>query len=451
MRYKATRIIHISDLLVYLRKKWKYFFIGLLIVSLLFGFIGIYKVQKKYSANNNVTTKEKVSVSGKDLDDVEAILTLEKAIKSQRAYNQNSILMKIDSNNKPNISLKYQFIISDDTDLQVDSSRIDQARKAYQNILFDEELYRLINDTLSTDIESKYLKELIGTETDTSGIIVYNITGNSEEMARGICDALKQYLSNSKMILKNYRDVKVCLDSELYSEILDMGLLGTQTNYHNNLQNLEATLETRLASMSDKAKEYLSLCRKEYENNNYQSGQILYKEVSNSENVNMKRKIYEVILFDLKRVVLFSFLFLIFWTLKYLFTQKLMCTEDLKDMFGIRVLGFIKSDKTDKLEYTAEKLVRLAGTKQQLGVLSTCKDEILEIMNHLCETIRNHNLNVNDLSELNEIELLHRIKDCEGIVLVEKIGSSSYDSMEVIINQLQEFEMDIIGAIVVDS
>lgn len=62
MKKQTERIIHLDDMLIYIIKQWKIFAIGIIIVAILFGGIGIYKVNKKYGlASSNAEASNTVS------------------------------------------------------------------------------------------------------------------------------------------------------------------------------------------------------------------------------------------------------------------------------------------------------------------------------------------------------------------------------------------------------
>ena len=327
MKKRSQRVIHLIDMLKYVFNQWKILLTGCILIGIVFGGLGIYKVHNKYVSNSNEIKRVEINVSGTDLDNVEAVLTLEQAIKSQREYNKNSLLMRIDPNNKKMCSLKYKFHVNDDVNSDLSTSKLEQGKKAYQNVLFDDRLYESINTKLQQNVETKYLRELIYAETDVTGVIVYNITAENEEIALEISGGIQEYLSeHNKEILGNCSGVSATVDSEVISTMVDLGLQGTQTNYHANLQNLTTTLDTRLIAMSDNAKQYLELARSATADGNYELGQPLCKEVSTNGNISTLRKLYEAILYAVKRLVLFIGLSLLF-VQSNIYGQRNLCVQ----------------------------------------------------------------------------------------------------------------------------
>lgn len=451
MNRKNQRIIHLDDMLYYIFRHWKILLAECVVIGLLFGGIGLYKVQKKYDGGSADSQKKEVSVNGVDLDNVEAVLTLEQAIRSQRNYNKESLLMRVDPNNKKMYSLKYQFHVSGSVDSQLAEIMIEQGKKAYQNVLFDNRLYDNINKELQSEFDIKYIRELIYAETDATGVIVYNITGTDEKMAKSIGTAVKKYLADhNKEILANNSKVNVSLDTEAAATMVDLNLQGVQTNNHANLQNLTTTLDARLIAMSDHAKQYLELGRKAIEDGTYESGQVLYKDISGNSDVSITRKFYEAGLYVVKRIILFLFLAVICLSVKYMWSRTLMYEGDLEDMYGIRVIDVVHGEKSEEIKNAAERIAVIANKNRKILIVGSCiSDDFVKVFtNTVKELLAKDEMDVKVIEGATSPKNLKKITDGRDILLIEKIGRSTYNKIYNLLNEMRKYKVNIVGVTV---
>lgn len=452
MKKNNQRIIYLGDMLCYILKKWKVLLIGCVLVGLMFGVMGIYKVQKKYDSASKDADKIEISVSGKDLENVEAALILERAIKNQREYNENSILMKIDPHNKIVCSLKYQLCVSDEIDPEVQTRKIEQGKKAYQNVLFDGKLYECIKNDLQSDLDTKYFRELISAETDGTGVIVYNIAADSKELGQAICNSLKKFLlEHEKKILKNYDGVSAKIDSEVFVTSVDLVLQTTQTNNHSSIQTLSTAYNTRLGEMSDNAKQYLALSKKAIENDNYEPGQPLYREAAGSGDISGSRKIYEAALYAIKRVVLFALILLFCLAIKYICSNTLVCTNDLEDMYGVSVIDSIFPNEKEKIKMISEKIIYLAkGSDKVVIIGSNLTDDInSNIVEEIKRIVVHYGIEVKIINDISNPEIFKVFKENSSVFLIERIGNSLYKRMNHLLHELFSFDIKILGAVVI--
>lgn len=451
MKKQEQRIIHLDDMLLYIVKRWKIFLIGVIVVGVIFGGIGCYKVHLKYSNDSEHENKIAVNVSGVDLDDVEAVLYLEKAIKNQREYNENSLLMRVNPMEKKVVSVKYQFFVSGDAETELSASLLEQGKNSYQNVLSDDSVFKFIKDELELDISTQYLKELVTTETDSVGVIIFNATAPDERMASNICAALQKYLSyNDEKILIGMDTLKVKKSSEKIVTVVDVNLQNTQTNYYNNLQSLRTSLNTRKAAMSEKAKEYLELSRTAYEEGTYESGQTLYKSISSGENVSLSDKVYDVIVYVLKRAILFMGLFIVFYAIKYMWSPKLMYAYDLWDMYGIRVIDVL-SRKKPGIRMAAERLATCLDDANQIMMVmnknATSSD--IEIAENIRSILRKKGISVQILPEIDTPMAMDLLNSCHNAIMIEEIENSKYKDIKNTIENIQCMNIDIKGVVII--
>lgn len=464
MKIQKERIIHLDDMLLYIARQWKVFVLGVIVVGVIFGGIGYFKVNKKYSLmnenkNNEVTTnKMAIDVSDKELANIETILFWEKAVKEQKEYNENSILMNINPYEKKIASIRYSFRVSGAIESEeIRTEYLERGRKAYQNVFDKNDIYEYVKKAILWGNDEKYLKELVWVELDSENILCVNIIGTDEEIAQGIQDSVKRYLlENNNQILKNCKEVSVKVDSEYINTVVDTGLQGTQTAQYNNLRNLQAQINSCDSELSDNARLYLELARPVYEEGNYEPGQTLYKEIKSIPDkkvaVSLSHKIYESALYAFKRIILVVFLIICVFALKYMWSSRLMYVYDLRDMYSIKVIDVLSEGGIDCLSITAEKVTsNMENMENGLLILSSDKRQMDSgIVKNLIQELE-EKINVKLASEIEDIATIRLLKECNSIILVESIGKSRYSRIQDTIENIKILNRSVKGAIIVKN
>lgn len=457
MRKQAERIIHLDDMLSYIIKQWKIFVTGLIVVSIVFGSMGLYKVNKKYVPSDNdkkVVNTVAVNVSDKELANIEMIFYLEEAFNGQKEYNENSLLMEIDPYEKNVASVKYQFQVAQNEDSTVQGSQVDQGAKAYQNIFDSEEIYQFIIESNSLDTNEKYIKELINTEMASNGMVAIYVCAPDGKMAQGICDSIKDYFEKySNNILKNYKDLNVKIDSEYITTVVDTGLQGTQAAQYNNAKYLQTQLDGCYLELSDNAKQYLELAREARQDGNYESGQTLYKKIvsGSDKQIDKSQKIYDVGIFVFKRIILFIFLAAVFFALKYMWSSRLIYAYDLRDMYGIKVIDVLAADSEESLSICAEKIMgNLNDTDHNtLLMISSSKEQLDSVeLKALVQKLK-EKITVKLASETEDISTIRLIKENNNIIFFESIGESRYIQIEKNIRNVRSLNKDVKGVVII--
>lgn len=450
---KSERIIHLDDMLIYILKKWKIFMMIMILSGIVFGSVGIYKVNEKYKASKKTENSSKVAVtvSEEEANSVNTLLYLEKMISEQREYNNNSILMKIDPYDKKVASIRYQFQVIGDTIPELQESRLEQGKKTYQCVFNNEEIYDFIKSSLSIDTEVKYLKELISIEMDSKGVIVINAIAPDEEMAQKIQEAVEKYFSlNEKKILSNYKDLSVKLDSKYIVSTVDTGLQGIQSTQYNNPQTLQAQIDSQYALLSDHAKQYLALARTPYQEGHYESGQVLYKEVNSNEEVSLKRKLYESGIYAIKRMIVLVGLFAAYLALKYMWSPKLVYAYDMRDMFGIHVVDILSANDDDRIKLTVERIFSFVSGADGVVLITSIREEkLLKVLESLKGCLEDKKIDVHIMAEPGNDDLLQLMRTSYDVIMIEGIGVSRYGKIKEILRDMRNLSKNVKGALVI--
>ena len=456
MKKQIERIIHLDDMLLYILEQWKILIAGGIIVGLIFGSLGVVKVNKKYTtiAETGESAGKEINVSGSELMNIDTILYLEKAIKNQKKYNANSMLMKIDPYKKKVASVKYQFQVVDDADFELSANEVAQAVKTYQNILGNKEIFDYIKKlSLIENDDACYLKELISVETDSLGTVVVNVSASDEKTACDLREGIKEYLlEKNKKVLERYKYLSVKMESESINTVIDISLQNHQTAQYNNLQNLRSMMEARRLDLSDEAKQYLELAKKESKEGNYKSGQPLYTETDYQE-AGEAKKLYEAGVYAFKWLALFGCLYIIWFGTRYMWSAKLMYVYDLWEMNGIRVVEVLSGIDSDMIYISTEKIAAclVDDSNDVLFISSDMAQMDTGILESLKAALVKRDISVEFVSSMNNVKMINCVKNSKNIIIVESIGQSKYSRIKKCIDDVYCLNKEFACALIIKT
>ncbi len=180
------------------------------------------------------------------------ISNLEKSIEEQIAYNNNSILMKVNPYDKKSVS--GQFYI--DSDYQImpeltyqNADITTSVIKAYQALATTGELAKYVNEHLEQPIKERYLNELITLSYDGDAVLNVTVVHTDVESARKIYDLVIECMnSNKEDFRKKIGDYTITLLNESESASVDLVLKDTQVANIDAINTLKETLTTKQES-----------------------------------------------------------------------------------------------------------------------------------------------------------------------------------------------------------
>lgn len=177
------------------------------------------------------------------------ISNLEKSIEEQIAYNNNSILMKINPYNKQSVS--GQFYI--DSNYQImpeltyqNADITTSVVKAYQALATTGELAKYVNKHLDKPIKERYLNELISLSYSGDSVLDVRVVHTDIESARQIYDLVIECMkSNQEDFKKKIGNYTITLLNESESASVDLLLKDTQVANIDTINTLKETLITK--------------------------------------------------------------------------------------------------------------------------------------------------------------------------------------------------------------
>lgn len=180
------------------------------------------------------------------------IANLEKSIEEQIAYNNDSILMKINPYDKKSVA--GQFYI--DSDYQIMPELTYQNRdittsvaRAYQALATTGELAKYINEHLEKPIKERYLNELISLSYSGDSVLDVKVVHTNIDSAREIYNLIIEYMNQKKgEFEKNIGAYTITLLNESESASVDLGLKESQVANLDAINVLRETLTTKQES-----------------------------------------------------------------------------------------------------------------------------------------------------------------------------------------------------------
>lgn len=455
MKKHSERIIHLDDMLSYIAGQWKRLVVIAFAAGILFGGIGLYKANKSYksSLEKKPAAKIEINISGMELIKVDTILYLEKMAAKQKEYNDRSILMRINPHEKQTACIKYQFLASEDTALELMESRMEQGAKAYQDVFDGAEIYEYMKTFLSLETDEKYIRELIHAKAGPQGILLITVSAPDAGMAQGMREAVKNYLQErNREILKNYKDLNVKVDSEYTAVVSDMELFDTQAAQYNKLCEIQKQIETSWSELPDSAREYLEAARPLNWMDKYESGQKFYKESAGGQEGKKDNRVYKAGAYAVKRMLLFLCIYIACCILKYMFSFKLVSVDDLQDMYGVKVIDVLSTGDTDRLALTAEKLSASAEDDGRIMLTGSEKEQLAsQVIDRLRQELEEKGISVKIGAEIGDIASIKTVKECNNIILVESIGKSRYSKIKNVLDLVWSLNKDVKGAVIIKN
>lgn len=259
-RSMYEREIDLVALVKYLIKHINIMCVGIVIGAVLFlGLALVRQAGQDASSDSGKLTGFEKEMKAYEEDYAQAemeIDNLEKSIEEQIAYNNNSILMKINPYDKKSVS--GQFYIDTNYEIMPDKSyqNLDVTYsivKAYQSLATTGELAKYINEKIEEPIKERYLNELITITNDGDATFTVTVVHTDIDSARQIYDLIMECMKECKADFeKKIGTYEITTLNESECASVDLELKETQVT------NLDA-INTLKQSLVEKEKSFDAL------------------------------------------------------------------------------------------------------------------------------------------------------------------------------------------------
>lgn len=253
------REIDLIQLIKYLWKRVWIMCIGAVVGLILV--LGL-KLVLQGNQESSIDTEEPTGFE-KEMQDYEAdyaqldmeISNLEKSIQEQIAYNNESILMKVNPYDKKSVT--GQFYINSNYQIMPEftyqnADITNSVVKAYQALATTGELAKYINDHIETPIKERYLNELITMSYTGDAVLEVTVVHTDIASAREIYELIVECMEKNKSDFeKKIGEYTITLLNESESASVDLELKEAQTANLDTINTLKETLVEKQKSFDE--------------------------------------------------------------------------------------------------------------------------------------------------------------------------------------------------------
>lgn len=438
---------------------------------------------KIYEANKEQMENQLTEIQ---LYNVNAALIYEQIYQDRIAYQEDSILMKMDANRIPKVQLV--FLIKTD-----DENKAGDIRTVYENLIYGGELSTFI--ATKCGMEESAVDEIVALNEDiwtNEGDIevavdqgnrnVFSISlahydeGQCEILASALIDFIKDRQKNLQQILGTH---EVVLVSQSFLIVKNMDIMNRQRNYLNDIASTGLSAANLKDAFSDREWQYYNFM---VENKLFNNKEDVKTEKGStsidsakmvpiiSPRVNIKYVVIGMIL------TVLAYVFIV--AVSYVLSDRLKFEDDFQGLYGIPKLGHIPKHRKNrfggfidkwlyslrdknKRVFTMEEMVKLIAVAVKMVAKSDKLDTIYMVGcsigkegEFICEQIKGileGDLSIRVLDNiLYSAESMEELGASKGVVLVEKAGLTLYTEICTEIELLQRQNIKILGGIIVE-
>ncbi len=421
-------------------------------------------------------------------------------------YKDKSVFLNIDSHNAPRMTATYiiddysddDLVVVDDVD-DSDSKWIGMLKKKlltetnniasiYRRELISNEIVEKVKQKCGINFDSGAINELIGVGIEGDNILYLVVYGKDESMCSEIMDALQDAMDEATAQVKKTYDYNITPVGRYYLEVNDTSIYNMQKEYYSYLYTLRYNRAALANLLPAESKEYYLAITNLLEANvkagtdTDSIGNIhdFVEDVIANTPIDATEPIVEtktVRIIDKKFIFIGLFgglLVAVLWyAILYILSSKLHTANDMRDAFKVTVLGEMGQIGTSKgLDKFISRIFgedNLLPEDEQLQLISsevrisaektnTSKVQIIGVSDDVIS--ENASLKIKDSlrggalivrcgkSVICDPEAMNMLADSDAVVLVEKIGASSYADIARELEMCSKFGVKVLGAVV---
>lgn len=465
------REVSLQELLWQIAFDWRRLLLCAVIIGILAGtvrFTGDFKTYKNAKASEQMTDKAtEVPLTEEERILVQDAKILQNSLNESREYMQNSILMSIDPYQENVLVLQY-YVDSDYTFNYTTENAInytDAIVSAYTEHANGGAMAAKIVETLGLDCEARYMEELIGAAAvSTDQVFSVEVVYPDSELLEAMSGVLKAELAEQTTAINdNIGSHSLKLLSENIVVRADAQLAAQQKN----IQDMLTTYRTQLTAITgtmteDQLKELGREVSKDAELEEIPPVVVPKPEIS--------------VKYIVLGVMAGLFLSMIWTVCKVLFAGKLQQSDEIADIYGIRLFGILKEDKNwtgiDKLlmrlknrryiSLSKEEYLDIVCSNMELACrddninsICLCGTELKSIPEALMKVIisRMDNVGIKVTPGGNiryDMAALRQVKEIGTVVILEQTGVSGYQEIDKEIKTFAEQNVKVLGCVCVE-
>lgn len=447
---KDEVIIDVKEIWNRILRKWKILIFTAIIGAFLVDIIGYINSYKDYEKNQPVDEKTlemyKERLSEKDLEAAEQAYDTYEVYKRQYQsaleYSQNSILMKLGTDNAATTTIQY-YIDNHYKSIYPVIQQTNNASdiiEAYSLWLTSDEVLDKVKENTTTDVEERYLKELINVEPleDTQTMKI-TIRTNSRDFTNGIADVIEQEVESYKSNIQDqYGEFDIVGANRSDTMDIDDEVFDLQQKEITSIATLATQVEAVGNNLNDTQKTYYNALI----NNAESQGKSFKGNIVDKKNI--------VVGCALGIALISCYVFI-----KYILQKKLRNGNDLKEIYHSYTFGIIKKDDRDILNDVVKQIATFTIRKdvKKIGLIGTnVSEDSKAVFRKITSALKNEKLEVCCAYGINEIaDLFKGSEQIAQVVLIEKKNGSTYEDIEREMEMCERCGIEILGNVIVDS
>ena len=447
--YEDEMEINLIDLMFYLLRQWRTLLIVLVIGALAGG--GIHMIKRSQALTPASEESEKIDYTDYEVEpevrsNMEVACEYRALYDKQLEYNENSLVMKMDPSKVYYGELKYYLAAGDNTRL---------VSEMYTSIFADNEILEELKRAGGLDCDIQYIRELISSSASRErgdSIEIHNVVSELlENLELGYNNSVVYFTlyyseeeatqNMMKVIQEKVNEMTTDLQAQYgeftFAELNNSVRLTLNNDYLNRQKTAVDTLNTYLGNITriEGTFEEEDL---EYYKSEYLSREELLEEES----------VEEVVEFNsakslIKWLLVAIFLACVCWggyyCVKYLFDKRIKTSDELQDMYHLRILGKLAKPQEEKniIDKKLAELERKASSPADS--ISHVKGMVLSLNKK--NILFSGNLSQNSLEIVQGLwekepgfkhmgfvhqddKALHEAKKAEGVIIVAEVNET---------------------------
>ena len=474
-----NREMNLSELMWKIIRGWRVLLVFMVVFAVL---LSGYKYSKDCKTDSSAT-EVKVSVDDlmeqlteKDKRNLDLVSELEKMRDMQKKYRDESILMNLDAYQKNVVTIEFyvdtHYIYNYTKDVTPDYSSA--LVNGYISYIENKGILSAVCKKIGNTNNEQYIGELNSAgsrvaidgnqidaaDTSTKVFAVY-ITGTDMDAANELADAVTDVIKNYKSVLEQQVGSHDLVQVDRYESVVADGNLATkQSDLNEQITTLQNRIDAIVATFTSEQNQIY-----EYNEDNA-DGDSSGEAVS----VSISKK------FIFLGAFVGLFLGCCWIAAVYIFDRKVKSSEELQDVYGMRIFGDMTIDTQKKRLFSAadhwiDKLQHkeqwTAEEQKDLilaNITATCKKEAINqvflttslhlneqekmLTEELMEAIRNEGITVTFGENVaRNAKSLEQMSEIAEVILIERTGITEYTSLEKELNLCVQQKADVLGAI----
>ena len=493
--------VDFTNLIYQVCKRWRILLIGMIVGAILADVAGVALNIRRISAKKAEMVEKEVEDN--DLVDVTAlkavlnekeIIEVENAAASYSAYMKtnnaqltyycDSILMQMDANEVPTLTLQYYIDNYYKTEYPVVASadNASDIGTALGNYTFSGAVCSKVSETLGWTKEVAYIQDLISFESEDHTLTV-KVVAPEEADCKQIGAIIKSQINEAVKKLQDvYGAFEVKLVMEEYVVTASQDLMTAQITQLSNIYSGRNDFRTSVTSFTEAQKVYYdALIENYFKENDTSVSNIVSGDADEQNNTNRDVDL-SVSFIHLKYILLgivAGFFVCAVWIcIQHIGSGMLLVKNDMSEGFDISVIGNVKTDDMKKKnivdriierifrskgpQFSQEEQLRMSAAairiaaekegmhKIYISSAANC-EKTKQVESALVSLLEHQGVNVlNGASIAYDPESLENMSGCDGTVLVEGVGCSLYKDILTEKQLCEGSHVPIIGAVVVE-